>query len=124
MIYMEEMNNIKVEVDGVEFESSPVIAGRVESILETSDKDNVAFTIIEGGEELIVEVGKQDIRPYPESKAKEEIGIGMFAMICGQICGSAASESGLEPMQILTAEQVMYMLWEEVEPKIREIMEQ
>lgn len=117
----DKLENLKVELDGVSFESSPVISSTVLAIVESKriERENlVAFVINFEKQKLFVQVDKKNIHPHDEGKYNE-LKAGMFVIIIGQIADKKMV--GVEKfgvLRVLDAEEVLYSLVEELDPQL------
>jgi len=122
-----ELHNLKVNIDGKEFElpGVAVIAGKVIGLATRTDKDQEgieSFVIQEGQQKLLIEVDKENIQPCMSSNAKE-LELGHFVIVMGQV-----SDTGLilnkdvDCMQTIKAENVRYMEMDEAIEGLTEII--
>lgn len=127
---MEKLPNLQVEIDGEKFEipygviASEVIGFATRTDKNVGEENIVAFVIRDGQQLLLVEVQKQNLRPFELSKNKE-LKIGMFVMIMGQISdrGVVLNKELNGQMQVIDAEEVQFMEIDKLDPGVRKIIE-
>lgn len=124
---MEKLPNLKIVANEIEYDHPPVIGDIVIGFAKRTDERKneneniVSFVVKEMQQKILIEVEKQNLKPFAESSAKE-LEIGHFAIIVGQF-----SDEGLiftkecEQMQVLKAESVYFMKVEE-QPDITRVL--